>query len=126
MPAKSTPIWKEIPRRAALRTRPTLPAKIPWDGTIYDKPADVLPWLQTALREAMAANPTWSKTGIPVGYEGPFFEVDNLAGNFKVVGPSATHPPYITWYSPWTNTRWSMYLETVSVRYKGTRPVKNN
>ncbi len=105
-------------------------AKLKWDGiTYYDRPDQVLPWLTEAFKLAMAKNPEWSKSGIPLGYIGEEFELPSRPGKgtFRVFGPvSKTSPrPYITWYSPWTNTRWNMYLDTVKVTYKATKPLKN-
>lgn len=126
MPAKSEIQWLEVPRTAALRIVPQLPGKTRWDGvTTYQKASEVLPWLQQAFSEAMKANLVWGNSGIPVGYVGPFFSIEGINGHFQVVGASASHGPYITWFSPWSNTQWSMYLKTVRVIYKGSRPIKN-
>jgi len=119
MPQKSKFREMEIPRRAS---------KPIWDGvTTYGKASEVLPWLQAAFKQMMMENSSWGKSGIPVGYVGPKFQMPNIQGFFQVVGPlsEGSPRPYITWFSPWSNTQWNMYLEVVKVQYKGTKPIKN-
>ena len=120
------PVLMTIPRSAGLQIVPNLPKKETWREGMqpYNSAAIVLPWLQTAFGAAMNANPNWGKSGIPVGFVGPYFIIPEIKGTFQVVGASEHHGPYIVWYSAWSAVRWSMYLDTVRTVYKGTKPIK--
>lgn len=119
MPSKPRILQMDIPRTAK---------KPEWDGkTFYDTPKQVLPWLQKAFAQAMKENPEWGISGVPVGKQFPKFQMPEVVpGNFQIDGPAPNSPyPRITWFSPWSNTTWTMFLKPVRVVYKGTKPIKN-
>ncbi len=105
--------------------RATARGKEPWDGTEYSKASDVFPWLTQALKDAWKSE--WNVSGIPIGYVSGLFMSPGLKGQFQIVGPVSERSPrpYITWFSPWSNTQWNMYLDQVSTKYRNTTPVKN-
>lgn len=120
MPAK--PILMSVPRSKTS-------AKLVWNPATdprYDFPQDVQPWLEDAWEQAQKDNPEFKKSGVPVGYWGDFFTVKDIKGKFRVFGASQSSPkPKVVWFSPWSNTEWSMYLATTKIEYKPLAPVKN-